>query len=661
MQSIDLMNMNNIMPMRPRSHQLESESRTRLQDFIPSQWVCRFLDQDYGVDAEIEIFEDSGAATGYKFLVQLKSTDEQDQRKAMSLRMPFNKMKYYESLDLPLLIVKYHAPTNQLFARWFHSLDPYYGRQGKENITFNFDNDDILSDSKLIKFMKDVEMYRDIRSPRLPDPLYISVTVEGGKFHGIPAYEILSHLREISTQIQPRISFEMSRGYYPNEIKITKEILSIKMAGAYTTYLHTHGKYEIEGRNIYSDIMVMLGIAIARENHEIEAANIVDPFLLESSIIDIPELAGRISTFLAKAGKLQQALEVAEKLFQNDFTVNAAWNIILPHMLQIGKQSIDESRSMAVHLKWISQVVEKRGDLFRAGTLRYNAARLYLQIADWREAIREYRCAGRLDKSYLDREYYWRELAGALFSCSKYKMSAKLYNISLSINEDKHTRLCYADALMFSGAYMEAEKSFEIGLANSEIGNREYRTEWCLKRQACSFLQETLHLDRQSRRKPELPDPFIPHELGNETIERICWKALESDALFSLAWFNLGISFNQKEHYDKAMMYFLLAALSNPCDSEAWLNTLILAYNKSDMNFFAHILQSGFERIGERFLLSVIERFGDKQEELYSLFSKTLDSLSPPKHSVIRIHTGEGGAYKKIDLVENGSKTVIDQ
>ena len=648
------------MPMRPRSHQLESESRTRLQDFVPSQWVCRFLDQDYGVDAEIEIFEDSGAATGYKFLVQLKATDEQDQRKAMSLRVPLTKMKYYESLDLPLLIVKYHAPTGQSFARWFHSLDPYYGKQGKENITFNFDSGDILSDSKPAQFIKDVEMYRRIKSSRLPDPLYISVTVEGGKFQKIPAYEILSRLREISTQIQPRILFEMSRGYYPNEIKITKEILSIKMAGAYTTYLHTHGKYDIEGRNIYSDIMVMLGIAIAREGHEIEAANIVDSFLLESSIIDIPELAGRINTCLAKAGKLQLALEVAEKLFQNDSTGNAAWIFIMPHMLHMRKQNTDESRSIAVHLKRISQILEKRGDSLRAGTLRYNAARSYLQIADWREAIREYRRAGRLDRSYFDREYYWQELAGAFFSCGKYKTSAKLYNVSLSINEDKHTRLCYADALMFSGAYMEAEKSFEIGLANSEIGNREYGTEWCLKRQACSFLQETLHLDRQSRRKPELPDPFIPHELGNETIDRICWKALESDALFSLAWFNLGVSFNQKEHFDKAMMCFLMAALSSPSDSEAWLNTLILAYNNSDMNFFAHVLSAGFGRVGERFLLSVIERFGDKQEELYSLFSKILDSLSPPKHSVIRIHTGEG-TYKKIDLVENGSKTVIDQ
>ena len=637
------------MPMRPRSHQIESESRTRLQTFIPSQWVCRFLDQDYGVDAEIEIFEDSGIATGHKFLVQLKATDEQDQRKAMSLRIPLTKMEYYASLDLPLLIVKYHAPTDQLFARWFHSLDPYYVRQGKENITLNFNNSDILSDSKSDQFKKDVEMYREIKSPHLPNPLYVSVTIDGSKFQKIRAYEILSRLREISTQIQPRISFRTS-GYCPNEINITKEALSIKIAGAYTTYFHTHEKYEMEARDISSDIMVLLGIAIASEGHEIEAANIIDSFLLESSITYMPELAGRIGICLAKAGKLQLALQVAEKLFQNDSTGNAAWLFILPHILQMSKQNTDEIQSTAKRLKRISEIVEKRGDLSRAGIFRYNAARLYVQVADWREAIREYRQAGRLDRSYFDREYYWRELAGTFFSHGRYKISEKLYNVSLSIKEDRHTRLCYADALMFSGAYMEAEKSFEMGLENSEIGSREYGMEWCLKKQACSFLRETLYLDYQSRKKPELPDPFIPHELGSETIECICWKALESDALFSLAWFNLGISFNQKESFDKAMMCFLMAALSSPYDSEAWMNTLILAYNNSDMDLFAYVLQSGFERIGEHFLLSVVEQFGDKQEELYSLFSKTVDSLLPPRHSVIRIHTEGGEEYKEISL-----------
>lgn len=63
------------MPKRHRSHQLESESRVAFRSLLPSTWVVRDLDQDYGIDAQVEIFDESGEATGLTFLVQLKATD----------------------------------------------------------------------------------------------------------------------------------------------------------------------------------------------------------------------------------------------------------------------------------------------------------------------------------------------------------------------------------------------------------------------------------------------------------------------------------------------------------------------------------------------------------------------------------------------------------
>ena len=119
------------MPKRPRQHQLETESRAAIRAAIPSLWVYRDLDQDYGVDSEIEIFDESNSATGAKFLVQLKATDEPDLRKALRLWFQQSKGNYYESLDLPVLIVRYHAPSERLFVHWFHSLDPYYGKRAR--------------------------------------------------------------------------------------------------------------------------------------------------------------------------------------------------------------------------------------------------------------------------------------------------------------------------------------------------------------------------------------------------------------------------------------------------------------------------------------------------------------------------------------------------
>jgi hypothetical protein len=63
------------MPKRPRSHQLEDLSRSRLHDlFVKEGWTVEDLSQDYGEDALVRIFKE-GQATHLSFFVQAKATD----------------------------------------------------------------------------------------------------------------------------------------------------------------------------------------------------------------------------------------------------------------------------------------------------------------------------------------------------------------------------------------------------------------------------------------------------------------------------------------------------------------------------------------------------------------------------------------------------------
>ncbi|WP_218822679.1 DUF4365 domain-containing protein [Octadecabacter ascidiaceicola] len=52
---------------------------------LPDAWALRRKDKDYGVDLEIEFFDDEGKSTGLMFFVQLKATD--DIAKAQSVPM----------------------------------------------------------------------------------------------------------------------------------------------------------------------------------------------------------------------------------------------------------------------------------------------------------------------------------------------------------------------------------------------------------------------------------------------------------------------------------------------------------------------------------------------------------------------------------------------
>src|SRR6478752_6893706 len=114
------------MPRRPRAHQLEELSRRVFGSALPSRWVSRPLDPDYGLDATVEIFDKHDKATGLAFHVQLKATDQQSLKVALrSIRFSNELAGYYRSLALPVLIVLYYAPGDRLFARWFHAYNEF--------------------------------------------------------------------------------------------------------------------------------------------------------------------------------------------------------------------------------------------------------------------------------------------------------------------------------------------------------------------------------------------------------------------------------------------------------------------------------------------------------------------------------------------------------
>lgn len=68
------------MPKRPRNHVLEALSRDALSSRLtgPLGWVVRDIAIDYGIDAEVEIFDADGNTTGLTFKVQLKGMEKPD-------------------------------------------------------------------------------------------------------------------------------------------------------------------------------------------------------------------------------------------------------------------------------------------------------------------------------------------------------------------------------------------------------------------------------------------------------------------------------------------------------------------------------------------------------------------------------------------------------
>lgn len=111
------------MTHRPRNHVLEGMSRDALSRQLtgPLGWVVRDIPIDYGIDAEVEIFDD-GSATGLTFKVQLKGMEKPDHIGPFR-DVEVNHLRYWGRLDVPVLLVAYDDSTQRVFARWIHSLD----------------------------------------------------------------------------------------------------------------------------------------------------------------------------------------------------------------------------------------------------------------------------------------------------------------------------------------------------------------------------------------------------------------------------------------------------------------------------------------------------------------------------------------------------------
>jgi hypothetical protein len=65
-------------PRRPREHRLETGSQSAFQDALGDHLLFRPEHPDYGIDGDVEEFDLDDRATGLRFYVQLKATDEEE-------------------------------------------------------------------------------------------------------------------------------------------------------------------------------------------------------------------------------------------------------------------------------------------------------------------------------------------------------------------------------------------------------------------------------------------------------------------------------------------------------------------------------------------------------------------------------------------------------
>jgi tetratricopeptide (TPR) repeat protein len=654
---------------RPRSHQLEAESEVAFRAAIPSRWVFRRKSDDYGIDGEVEIFDANGKSTGDLFLVQLKATDETRVSKALQMRFRREVIRYYASLPLPLLLVKYHAPAHQLFFKWFHALDSYYARKAKATISFDLQETDRWTETSAARVEQTVSAFRQVRHPSPMLPIKFSVLVDADRVYGIPRYELQAMLRRSLERVRGMIElqFDGIKPGEPNQIEISDKAICVRLAHMPIFTLHTQERSFARDRSsaLPDDILVILGLGLDWIGHSSLGADLIGATQPGSSVVRNPEIAGAIARCYWRAGRVIEGLKIAERLIDDVASIPVA------HIyLALLATSVSEPRATeaVAILERMATSLGSRGYMEAAAALNYNCANISAQCGKYGEAVLHFRQARRLDPTYTQRSYYEREVGGTRFLMGRFRSAAFHYQRALQLDSDRRTRLLLADALLFSGAYERARISFDEVLGT---GHDLSEAEWTLKSVVLPRIIAGAGQKSQVRRSRSLSIPFCSRATPDDEVRRLFSNALQGDALCARAWFNLGGVANRAGEHEEAMYSFLVAALIMRGDVEAWANAIGIALNSNrsvnsrvdGANEIAVLgMATAYMMNGENFLLHMAERVSESNREQFVTMIRALIAEIPnesePAKPVIRVLGPDGTQHEwRTTLSETTQRT----
>jgi len=110
------------MPKRTRAHVLEARSRQHVESIFPTEWVCRRVEDDYGLDMRVEIVTGE-QVSGSEFAVQLKGTDHlRTSGEDVLHSCKVSTANYFLQRPEPVMYVVYDAQEDTAYWLW---VQPY--------------------------------------------------------------------------------------------------------------------------------------------------------------------------------------------------------------------------------------------------------------------------------------------------------------------------------------------------------------------------------------------------------------------------------------------------------------------------------------------------------------------------------------------------------
>lgn len=658
------------MPRRTREHELETQSRVAFERALGNRFVFRSEEPDYGLDGSVEEFDPrSRATTGLRFFVQLKATDSEDLQTSLRARIPLETADYYRALPLPLLMVRYVASSDRIFTRWFHQFDPYYGGLGEKGLTFRWEEDDEWRDDRPGELVADVRAFLRWRSPSLPLPLSIRRERPTEGAFDLSASEFRVALQR-SAEARPDVL--RFRGGTPEageaRVEVSDDHIGAALGNVTGAVLHIDERYRPGELGVQAavDAFAMLALAFENIGQDELASRVGSAFFADSTLARTVEPALAISAAMARTHRVREALSLAERLDTSGdpAIAEASFAFTLPALAQSASLTREELEEYRTTMRSRIQRRHDSSDVVGVARESYGLGNHYRAHGESEdealEAVRLYEDAARYQPAYLERTHYWFELGGALFFAERYADAATAYDRAVKLGSDRVGLALQADSLMFHGDYERARQLFESFNAGDVEDDRPRLAEFRLKEFLLHVVIDQLGISRQERQ----PDAAlqlsgaVDGNLHPEEAVATLNEALNLDALCGLAWFNRGAADQLRGSTQSVFVDYLVAALLQPWDAEAWGNAVTLAaLSEGAETFLGDILVTARRVAGEAAVMEHVIRAARAQreefphEEFAGSIQGIFDNLPPePVEGFTLRSLGEGGAVEETFL-----------
>jgi len=652
------------MPTRPRSHTLETESRRAFAALLPSEWVNRPVESDYGTDEQVEVFDKSGRASGLMFLAQLKATDTRDLKSALKISLKVDTRSYYRSLELPVMLVRFHSPTKKFYWRWLHEFHER-AKPGQKTITLHIPTLAEWNERTPEELTASLQMFRQLKSPSCPHPVVFSLLLPDSEVSGVPSSLLRTAILDAAGALSGvlRLSDEVPIGAHP-KITISNDILSVDLAGLRSFTLDLKEPYPkaLVTTKLPHDALTAVAFVLAKAGYFNEASEIASSHLDQGTFARNPDVFFALVGALARSRRVPDALRLARNLLRSAGGPQLAqWLLIV-----VRERTHSLQDSELEYLRQVMQIFIERatelGDAGLLGLARYNLGN-YLRGqggSQLRPAFTQYRIAAKSEPGYRQRPYFWNEIAGVLHLLGRFGWAAAAYEKAFKIGGERICIALRADSKMSSGRFREALKLFEEYMKEPKS---DHDDEWHLKNFMLSHVVDDLGIAEQ-RRDPDSAKRLADISAVGEPEEGLARlrEAIHGDALSSFAWFNLGAALGRAGLLQDSFEAYLFAGVCFPYDVEAWTRALMHGFKVLDRNplnapLTICIARMAYRRNGQKFLEEVQRHF-DKQDsgfpsaklmELVAVAVKDIDRAN--RLFEVRM-VGEGANYEVMPRAE---------